>query len=175
MDYADYDIAAYEIAENVTSEAETALSPFKWPVRAITPGRRNAVVAVVEDGISMSRQIWEICEFLDIAVVRVPGHCDLGAVLRGRTPMAVVCELDGVGQDGCHVMKTVASHDPSLPVLMVAGDDPALWGAADAVEEIWRLTEVTMLEVLPSVAGMVDFLFHAGRKGNCMRLMPAHG
>ena len=88
--------------------------------------------------------------------------------------MAVVCELDGAGQDGCHVMKTVASHDPSLPVLILTGEDPALVGAADAVEEIWRLTEVSKAERLPGIAGLVDFLFQAGRKAGCLRLMPAH-
>jgi hypothetical protein len=88
--------------------------------------------------------------------------------------MAVVCELDGVGQDGCHVMKTVACHDVTLPILMVTGEDAVLAGAADAVQELWKLTDVTTTATLPSIAGLVDFLFHAGRKGGCMRLMPAH-
>ena len=170
MDYADYEIAA-----NETSDIESALFPSAWPIKVAAPGRRQAVVAVVEDGMWISQELRAICEFLDIAVVRAPGHCDLSTVLRKQAPMAVVCELDGADQDGCHVMKTVASHDPSLPILIVTGDDPALIGAADAVEEIWRLTEVTKLETLPSIAGLVDFLFHAGRKGSCLRLMPVRG
>jgi hypothetical protein len=170
MDYADYDTAA-----KTADGGETALFPFARPMRAITPARKQAVVAVVEDGVSIAQELWRICEFLDIAVMRVPSHGDLSSVLRTSAPLAVVCELDGSGQDGCHIMKTVASHDPGLPIMILTGDDPALIGAADAVEEIWQLTEVTKLETLPGMAGLVDFLFHAGRKGNCLRLMPARG
>jgi hypothetical protein len=50
-------------------------------------------------------------------------------------------------------------------------DDPALLGAIDAVQEFWQLTSVTKWSQLPGVGAVVDFLFRAGRKGNCMRLM----
>jgi hypothetical protein len=168
MDYADFDIAG---------PGESGMKPaalnLARAAQADTAGVRHAVVAVVEDGGRIAQELWAICEFLDIAVVRVPAYCDLGPVLRRHSPMAVVCELDGAPQDGCHIMKTVAGHDPSLPILMVAGDDPVLIGAADAVEELWQLTGVTKVPALPAIAGLVDFLFHAGRKGNCLRLMPA--
>jgi hypothetical protein len=168
MDYAEHEIAATK-----TSVVESGLSAFARTSEATARVRRLAVVAVVEDGMWISQELEAICEFLDIRVITVPGRDDLRTVLRNQTPMAVVCELDGAGQDGCHVMKTVASHDPSLPILLVTGDDPILIGAAEAVEEIWRLTEVTKPEALPGIAGLVDFLFHAGRKGGCLRLMPA--
>jgi hypothetical protein len=167
MDYADYDITGIE-----TRETDAATLPFPRPMHSDTSGTRSAVIAVVEDGLRISQELWAICEFLDIAVIRVPAHCDLRPALRRHSPMAVVCELDGAPQDGCHVMKTVAVHDPSLPVLLVTGGDPALIGAADAVEELWQLTEVAKVAALPGIAGLVDFLFHAGRKGNCLRLMP---
>jgi hypothetical protein len=167
MDYADYDIAG-----TATGETDAATLPFPNAMQSNTVGTRSAAIAVVEDGLRISQELWAICEFLDIAVIRVPAHCDLHPVLRRHSPMAVVCELDGAPQDGCHVMKTVAIHDPSLPVLLVTGDDPALTGAADAVEELWQLTEVAKVPTLPGIAGLVDFLFHAGRKGNCLRLLP---
>jgi hypothetical protein len=168
MDYANYDIAG-----SATSGSDSAALPCDRPAQRESSGTRNAVVAVVEDGIWIAQEVWAICEFLDIAVVRVPAHCDLRPALRRHAPMAVICELDGAPQDGCHVMKTVASHDPGLPVLLVTGDDEALIGAADAVEELWQLTEVSKVPMLPGIAGLVDFLFQAGRKGNCLRLMPA--
>jgi hypothetical protein len=168
MDYAEHEIAATK-----TNVVESGFSVFARPSEATARARRLAVVAVVEDGMWISQELEAICEFLDIRVITVPGRDDLRTVLRDQTPMAVVCELDGAGQDGCHIMKTVASHDPSLPILLVTGDDPILIGAAEAVEEIWRLTEVTKPEALPGIAGLVDFLFHAGRKGGCLRLMPA--
>jgi hypothetical protein len=167
MDYADYDIAGIE-----TRETDAAPLPFARPMQSDSTGARSAAIMVVEDVFRISQELWAICEFLDIAVVRVPAHCDLRPLLRRHSPMAVVCELDGAPQDGCHDMKTVAIHDPSLPVLLVTGDDPALIGAADAVEELWQLTEVAKVPNLPGIAGLVDFLFHAGRKGNCLRLMP---
>jgi hypothetical protein len=170
MDYADYDAAA-----NTADSDDAPLFPFARSMRGAASTRRQPVVAVVEDGVAIAQELWRICEFLDIAVVRVPSYADLSGVLRAKDPMAVVCELDGSGQDGCHIMMTVASHDTTLPVMILTGDDPALAGAADAVEEIWQLTEITKAETLPGMAGLVDFLFHAGRKGNCLRLMPARG
>ena len=165
--------AEYSIAPNDVGQIDTTLFPYTKPVAAPAFTSRQAVVAVVEDGIRLSQELWAICEFLDIAVIRVPSRHDLSAVIRGQNPMAVVCELDAASQDGCHVMKTVAVHDRSLPILLVTGDDPTLIGAADAVEEIWRLTGVTQKASLPGLAGLVDFLLHAGRQGSCLRLMPS--
>ena len=86
--------------------------------------------------------------------------------------MGVVAHLDCQGQDGCHVMMTVAQHDRSLPVLLLTGDDPALAGAADAVEELWKLEAVVKFPRLPGIGAIVDFIFRAGRKGRCLRLVP---
>jgi hypothetical protein len=86
--------------------------------------------------------------------------------------MAVVCELDGGGQDGCHVMKTVAMHDPALPIMLITGTDQMLIGAADAVEEIWGLSSVLKLRDAPGLGDVVDFLFRTGRLGGSPRLRP---
>jgi hypothetical protein len=108
---------------------------------------------------------------LGITVERIPSHDDLGPVLRNRRPMAVVAEMDTLGQDGCHVLMTVAAHDRSLPVLLMTGPDPALLGAVDAVEQLWELASVEKWQQLSGVGPMVDFLFRAGRKGACIQLM----
>jgi hypothetical protein len=132
---------------------------------------RQALVVVVEDGISLSESLRMICECLGIAVEQIPSRDDLGPLLRDRRPMAVVAEMDASGQDGCHVLMTVAAHDRSLPVLLIVGLDPALLGAVDAVEELWELSSVEKWQELSGVGAMVDFLFRAGRKGSCIRLM----
>jgi hypothetical protein len=132
---------------------------------------RQALVLVVEDDIELSNAIRSICECLHVAIERMPTHDDLGAALRRRHPMAIVAAMDAAGQDGCHVLKVVAAYDRDLPVLLLAENDPALLGAIDAVEEIWQLTAVTKWSQLPGVGAVVDFLFRAGRKGDCMRLM----
>jgi hypothetical protein len=132
---------------------------------------REALVLVVEDDFGLSRALRDVCECLNVAVERMPTEGDLGSILRQRRPMAVVAEMDAVGQDGCHVLKTVAALDRDLPVLLIVGEDPALLGAIDAVEEVWQLSSVVKFPELPGVGAVVDFLFRAGRKGDCMRLL----
>ncbi len=87
--------------------------------------------------------------------------------------MGVVAHMDCEGQDGCNIMMTIAQHDRSLPIMLIIGDDAALAGAADAVEELWQLGSVLKTPSLPGIGTIVDFIFRAGRKGRCMRLMPA--
>jgi ActR/RegA family two-component response regulator len=140
--------------------------------RDIEPIQRHPLLLVVEDGDALATTLQPICDFLDIAVERLPSEHDLIAALRNYRPMGVVTHLDCQGQDGCHVMMTVARHDRSLPILLLTGDDPALAGAADAVEELWKLEAVVKSPRLPSIGAIVDFLFRAGRKGRCTRLMP---
>ena len=134
-------------------------------------GGREALVVVVEDGISLSEPFHTICECLGIGVERMPSRDVLGHMLRDRRPMAVVAEMDATGQDGCHVLMTIAGFDRSLPVLLITGPDPALLGAVDAVEEVWQLSSVEKWQEMSGVGAMVDFLFRAGRKGSCIRLM----
>ena len=131
----------------------------------------EALVLVVEDESTLSEAFHSICDCLNVAVEQMSSRDELGAILRHRRPMAVVTVMDGVGQDGCHVLMTVAAHDRDLPVLLVTGEDPALLGAVDAVEELWQLTSVTKWPRLLGVGDVVDFLFRAGRRGGCMRLM----
>lgn len=134
-------------------------------------GPREPLLLVVEDDPSLSGPFGNICQCLNVVVDRVPTRDDLGTALRRRRPMAVVAAMDGAGQDGCNVLMTVAAYDRDLPVLLITGDDPALLGAVDAVEEIWRLSSVVKWPRMLGVGPVVDFLFRAGRKGGCMRLM----
>ena len=134
---------------------------------------RLPVIVVVEDGCHLSQAIYPICDFLDDTVEHVASDDDITPILAKRRPMAVLAEIDAQGQDGCHVMKTVACHDPSLPILLLTGHDPALAGAADAVEEIWGLSHVLKRPALPALGDLVDFLFRAGQHGRCLGLMPA--
>jgi CheY-like chemotaxis protein len=133
---------------------------------------REPLVLVVEDDEEISTAFRAVCDCLDVAVERMPTQDDLGAVLGQLRPMAVVAAMDAAGQDGCHVLMTVAAFDRDLPVLLIVGDDPTLAGAVDAVAELWQLCSVTKWPRLSGIGAMVDFVFRAGRKSNCMRLMP---
>jgi hypothetical protein len=135
--------------------------------------RREPLVFIVEDQPRFSPGLQTICEFLGITLEQVSSSHDLTPLLKIRKPMAVFCEFDSQGQDGCHIMKVVADHDRTLPVLVVVGDDPNLLGAAEAVEEIFHLTEIRACKRLPGVGELVEFLFSAGRRGRCLSLMPS--
>jgi DNA-binding NtrC family response regulator len=140
--------------------------------RNTVPIQRHPLLLIVEDGDGIAAALQPICDFLDIAVERFPSERDLASALREYRPMGVVADLDCKGQDGCYVMMTVARYDCSLPILLLTGDDPALAGAADAVEELWKLEAVVKSPRLPSIGAVVDFIFRAGRKGHCTRLVP---
>jgi len=136
------------------------------------PAQRHAVVLVIEDGDSTVEALNPICDFLEVGIEKVPSERDLADALQDCNPMGVIAHMDCRGQDGCNIMMSVAQHDRTLPILLITGDDPALAGAADAVEELWQLESVVKLPRLPSIGTFVDFIFRAGRKGRCMRLLP---
>ncbi len=133
---------------------------------------RAPIVLVVEDDEEYSSALRAVCDCLDVVVERMPSHGDLGSLLGERRPMAVVAAMDGAGQDGCHILMTVAAYDRDLPVLLITNDDPALLGAIEAVEEVWQLKSVVKWPRLLGIGAVVDFLFRAGRRSGCMRLMP---
>ncbi len=130
------------------------------------------VLAVVSDSPEVASVLDNICDFLGFGIELLSTDTDLGPLLTRCRPMAVVAELDGAGQDGCHVMMQVADHDPALPVLILTGEEPGMAGAVDAIEELWHLTCVTQSRHLPAIGDLVEFLFQAGRRGNCVRMMP---
>jgi hypothetical protein len=134
--------------------------------------RRLALVLALEDGKALSDPMRQICDFLEISVERIDSNEDLLPFLQRCRPMAVIATMDAEGQDGCNVLMTVARHDPSLPVLLMTGTDPAVAGAADAVTELWGLTEVMQTAAWPAPGDIVEFLCRAGLRGNCLALMP---
>jgi hypothetical protein len=130
------------------------------------------VLAVVTDKPEVASVFDNICDFLGFGIEILSTDINLRPLLARCQPMAVVAELDGAGQDGCHVMMQVADHDATLPLLILTGDEPGMAGAVDAIEELWHLTCVTQARHLPAIGDLVEFLFHAGRRGNCVRMMP---
>ena len=86
--------------------------------------------------------------------------------------MAVITDVDGDDQDGFHVMKTVGRYNRELPVMLLTDGDPVLLGAADAIQDLWGLTSVTRTSGFPVAGQLVAFLFSAGRRAGCMRLVP---
>jgi CheY-like chemotaxis protein len=154
------------------------LSASDWQTGAVTDCasttslQRELLVLVVEDAPVLSRSIGFLCDYLGIHLETVSGHADLEAVLRSRRPMAVMSMIDTPAQDGCHVLKTIAGYDRTLPVMLVTGNDPALLGAVEAVEEIWQLGRLSKMTGIPGVGDLVEFLFSASRRSDST-LIPA--
>ncbi|HVB68262.1 MAG TPA: hypothetical protein VNE67_10460 [Acetobacteraceae bacterium] len=134
---------------------------------------RTPLVLVVEDGVRLSEAIYGLCEFLHVGVATIGGEGDLARTLRDSRPMAVLAEMDGKSQDGGYVMMRIAEHDRTLPLMLLTGPDPALVGAAEAIEELCDLSAVARHLVLPTIGEVVEFLFRAGQSGSCLGLMPA--
>ncbi len=141
---------------------------FPGSLAAARPG----IVVVVTDNPATSERLRPVCEFLELRMKVVSSHADLPFVLEELAPMAVITDVEGDDQDGFHVMKTVGRYNRDLPIMLLTDGDPVLMGAADAVQELYGLTSVTSTSVFPVAGQLVAFLFGAGRRAGCMRLVP---
>lgn len=130
------------------------------------------VVVLVSDDPAIAEKLQPVCDFLDLRTEFVSSGQDLLTLLRAQHPIAVISDIDGEEQDGFHTMKIVADYHRDLPVFMLTNGDPVLMGAADAVQEVCGLTSVAQSSGAPLAAELVPFLFGAGRRAGCMRLVP---
>jgi CheY-like chemotaxis protein len=133
---------------------------------------QNAIVAIVSDNPATIERLAPVCEFLELRMEVVAAGTDLTRVLQEHAPMAVITDVEGEDQDGFHTMKVVARHSRSLPIMLLTDGDAVLMGAADAVQDLWGLTSVTRTSGFPAAGQLVAFLFSAGRRAGCMRLLP---
>jgi PleD family two-component response regulator len=133
---------------------------------------RHAVVVVVSDDPSVVEALEPVCAFLELRTACVSSGMDLLAMLQTQQPIAVISDIDGEEQDGFHTMKVVADYQRDLPIFMLTEGDPVLMGASDAVQEVCGLTAVAHSSGVPMAGEMISFLFSAGRRAGCMRLVP---
>ncbi len=133
---------------------------------------KQGVVAVVSDNPATIANMGSVCDFLDLRMEVVSTAADLCQVLLEHQPMAVIADVEGDAQDGFHIMKLIARHDADMAVMLLTGGDAVLMGAADAVQEMCGLTSVTLSSEFPLGGQLVAFLFSAGRRMGCLRLVP---
>ncbi len=150
-------------ARNLSKDHE-----FLGTMTAAPPG----VVAIVTDNPDTIAKLSPVCEFLELRMEIVSTATDLTQVLRDHGPMAVIADVEGEEHDGFHTMKVVARHNRNLPIMVLTDGDPVLMGAADAVQDLSGLTSVTRTSGFPVAGQLVAFLFSAGRRSGCMRLVP---
>ncbi|PPQ29710.1 DNA-binding transcriptional response regulator [Rhodopila globiformis] len=139
---------------------------------SVMTGVRQGVVIVVSDDPALVEALEPVCTFLELQPACVTSGMDLLSTLRQQKPIAVISDLDNEEQDGFHTMKVVADYHRELPLFMLSDGDPILMGATDAMQEVCGLTKVTQSTGAPLAGELVSFLFSAGRRAGCMRLVP---
>jgi CheY-like chemotaxis protein len=132
----------------------------------------QGVVVLVSDDPAVAEKLQPVCEFLELRAACVSSGQDLLTMLRAQHPIAVISDIEGEEQDGFHAMKIIADYHRDLPVFMLTDGDPILMGAADALQEVCGLTSVVQSSGAPLASELVPFLFGAGRRAGCMRLVP---
>ena len=137
----------------------------------IAAAMQSVIVLVSDDPVTVEK-LAPVCDFLELRMEVVSAEMDLVQVLREHRPMAVISDVEGENQDGFHVMKVIARYNRDLPIMLLTDGDPMLMGAADAMQDLWGLTSVTRTSEFPAAGQLVAFLFHAGRRAGCMRLVP---
>jgi CheY-like chemotaxis protein len=137
-----------------------------------TTAAQQGIVVIVSDDPATVENLTPVCEFLELKMEVVSAGTDLIAALRQHRPMAVISDVEGQDQDGFHTMKLIARYSRDLPIMLLTGGDAVLMGAADAVQDLWGLTSVTRTSGFPVAGQLVAFLFGAGRRAGCMRLVP---
>jgi Response regulator receiver domain len=133
---------------------------------------QQGVVVIVSDVPGTIENLTAVCEFLEFKIEVVSAGSDLSQLLLEHRPMAVISDVEGGEQDGLHTMKIIARYSRDLPIMLLTDGDPVLMGAADAVQDLWGLTSVTRTSGFPVAGQLVAFLFGAGRRAGCMRLLP---
>ncbi len=123
------------------------------------------VLVVAEDHPKLQCVVVPLCAALGIEVRSATDELGLRRLLSSWDTIAILTSVEGVSQDGYNVMMRVAEYERSLPVLLLTGREPALLGAAEAVQEMWQLDSVTMLPELPEIGELAEFLCNAVRLG----------
>jgi len=137
------------------------------PGRPVT--RRGNVVMVVEGAPGLSGQVNAICGYVGLNVEAVPSIADLGMLLDERRPLALIAPFETDHQDGGHILKSVATHDRDLPVMLLTGRNPIYLGAAEAMQEILKLSAVSLPQGEPTLGQMVEFLARASQRNRRRR------
>jgi CheY-like chemotaxis protein len=137
-----------------------------------TIAAKQGVVAIVSDDLATIEHLAPVCDFLDLRIEIVSSGTDLDHILREFHPMAVITDIEGEERDGFHTMKQLAHYSRDLPILLLTAGDAVLMGAVDAVQNICGLTAVSSTSSFPVAGQLVAFLFNAGRRAGCMRLIP---
>ena len=136
-------------------------------LQTIEPGRsgKTPLLVIAEDDLTLYEAVAPLCATLGIEVRSVRGELALVRQLASWSTIGVLASIEGKAQDGYNVMMRVAEYDRTLPVMLLTGGEPALIGAAEAVQGLWELSALTMQVDLPGPGELAEFLCDAFRLG----------
>jgi CheY-like chemotaxis protein len=134
------------------------------------------IIIVFESRAAGAQPIAEICRAMGVRVLALRGERRLLEILHYLQPVAVVADCVMEEQDGFDVMKVIACYNRQLPMLMLTNGDHHLAGAAEAVAEIWHMTDVTVSTAIPTAHSLRAFLNSVGlSEGRAVPPFVAHG
>ena len=125
------------------------------------PPMEAPLIVVCQDQTPIGAAVIPLAAELGFRVEVISGCSRLFEFLHYMQPSAVISDLVLSNQDGFDVMKIVAGYNRDLPLLVVTSD-PVLLGAVDAIEELWRLTNVWRMRSDPTPAKLAEFLQRSG-------------
>jgi CheY-like chemotaxis protein len=130
------------------------------------PGRANHranLLVVIEDTPALSPMLRPICEYLGLILRPASSAAELIDLLEDYRPLAIISPFEAEFMDGGHILKTIATQDPTLPVMLLTQQNPAFQGAVEAMVNVFGLPNVNVPAQDPTMGDLVDFLAHAAR------------
>jgi hypothetical protein len=131
------------------------------------------LIVILEEHERLLHDYGHLFDYLGIRVECARSLRQLAIVTGFEHPMAVLWDLAGSSLDAGRVLRQLAAHDRSLPLLIVADDDVPALGSIDALVLELGLSEVRMLFRRPGVHDIVEFLFQAGHRSGGFRILSA--
>lgn len=124
---------------------------------------RANLLVVIEDTPALSPMLRPICEYLGLILRPALSSAELIDLLEDYRPLAIISPFETEFMDGGHILKTIATQDPTLPVMLLTQQNPAFLGAVEAMVDVLGLPHVRIPAQDPTMGDLVDFLAHAAR------------
>jgi len=124
---------------------------------------RANLLVVIEDEPTLSPVLRPICEYLGLILRSAASSAELRDVLEDYRPLAIISPFETEYMDGGHILRTIATQDPTLPIMLLTQREPVFHGAIEALVELFGLPNIRVPTQDPTTGDLMDFLAHAAR------------
>jgi hypothetical protein len=146
--------------------------PSRTPVPSAATSPGVPLVLVLEERPGLSATVAELCSFLRIRMESVSTGEALREALEVHRPIGVLAQAGACDLRLAMALEIVARHDPSLPVLLLTGEEEKRAAGLDETSAPRPLSNLYWLPSRPGIRTLVEFLFMAERRGGVGGLMP---